>query len=184
MDAEVASACSGKHQSERGGERHLRWPATKTMKMASMQGLRRGAAGWRGRGRHGDARGHVGEARGARRPRLRRTAATSSARLRERERERRGREREERSRGSRVLCGVVLGVEAAAGRKRSPKTHTRAPRFPSAYWQEEEDGSALGGLGRYSARTGRPAQVTLSLFSNLNCFCFLFILFCFDLVKY
>ena len=42
--------------------------------------------------------------------------------------------------------------------------HACAPRFPSAYWQEEEDGSALSGLGRYSARTRRPAQVTLSLY--------------------
>ena len=86
-----------------------------------------------------------------------------SARLQERERERRGRERGERSRGSRVLRGVVLGIEAAAGSRRWSKTHVRAPCFPSAYWQEEEDGSALGGLGRYNARTGRPAQVTLSL---------------------
>ena len=49
------------------------------------------------------------------------------------------------------------------GSRRWPDMHMRAPRFPSAYWQEEEDGSALGGLGRYSARTGRPTQVTLSL---------------------
>ena len=70
-----------------------------------------------------------------------------SARLRERERERRGRERRERSRGSRVLRGVVLGVEAAAGRRRWPKTHAHVPRFPSAYWQEEEDGSALWWAG-------------------------------------
>ena len=67
-----------------------------------------------------------------------------------------------------MLRGVVLGVEAAAGSRRWPKTHARAPRFPSAYWQEEEDGSALGGLGRYSASTGN----SLSLFSNLNCFLF------------
>ena len=84
-------------------------------------------------------------------------SGNGSARLREREQKRRGRERGERSSGSRVLRGVVLGVEAAAGSRRWPKTHARAPRFPSAYWQEEEDGSALGGLGRYSASTGRPA---------------------------
>ena len=46
--AEVVSECSGKHWIERGGERDLRWPATKMMKMASMQGLRRGVAGRRG----------------------------------------------------------------------------------------------------------------------------------------
>ena len=92
-----------------------------------------------------------------------------SARLRERERERRGRERGERSSGSRVLHGIVLGVEAVAGSRRWPKTHARAPRFPSAYWQEEEDGSALGGLGRYSgglaplvATQVRPGKLSLS----------------------
>ena len=62
--------------------------------------------------------------------------------------------------GVRRLRARIRSREASS---RWPGTHACAPCFPSAYWQEEEDGSALGGLGRYSARTGRPAQVTLSL---------------------
>ena len=60
-----------------------------------------------------------------------------------------------RGRGSRRWRGRVLGGGAL---------------FPSsAYWQEEEDGSALGGLGRYSgglaplvATQVRPGKLSLS----------------------
>ena len=115
------------------------------------------------------------------------SGSDGSSQLREREQERRGRERGEPESEGEVRGGVGrlwARIRSREGSRRWPGTHVRVPRFPSAYWQEEEDGSALGGLGRYSARTSRPAQVTLSLFSNLNCFCFLFIRFCFDLVKY
>ena len=68
-DAGVASACSGKHRSERSGEGELRRPATKMMKMAMMQGLRRRVARWRGRGRCGGASGLLEGARERRWPR-------------------------------------------------------------------------------------------------------------------
>ena len=57
--------------------------------------------------------------------------------------------------------------------------HARAPRFPSAYWQEEEDGSALGGLGRYSGGLAPlvAAQVRPGKFSLLSDFYFSFLIF-------
>ena len=48
MDAEVASACSGKHQSERGGERHLRWTKVEEDLEGDAAGLPAGRGSVRG----------------------------------------------------------------------------------------------------------------------------------------
>ena len=79
----------------------------------------------------------------------------------------RGQRVRERSEGLRGISRRVGGASVAS--RRWPRSHARAPRFPSAYWQEEEDGSALGGLGRYSgglaplvAAQVRPGKLSLS----------------------
>ena len=91
----------------------------------------------------------------------RRRRRSSVARVREPEKREEGIGESESGPGVR---GILRATGKHAERQEvAGNARARAPRFPSAYWQEEEDGSALGGLGRYSARTGRPAQVTLSL---------------------
>ena len=42
---------------------------------------------------------------------------------------------------------VVHASRGSSASRRWPGTHALAPRFPSAYWQEEEDGSALWWAG-------------------------------------
>ena len=135
MSAEVASACSGKHRRERGSERDLWRLATKMMKMASMQGLRRGVAGRIGRGRRGDARGHVGEARGWLWPWWQRTAATGAlGEVGINEGESRGRVK------GFERFGTTLGhsptrpeARRQAGGVVVPRARVRCPA--SAYWQ-------------------------------------------------
>ena len=90
-------------------------------------------------------------------------AVGSCARTRAR-REQRGGEPESEGEVRGGVGRLRARIRSREASRRWPGTHTRTPHFPSAYWQEEEDGSALDGLVRYSARTGRPAQVTLSVF--------------------
>ena len=65
--------------------------------------------------------------------------------------------------------------EEEPGRQLRAGVHGVGHRFPSAYWQEEEDGSAPGGWARTG--TGRPEApgkyLPLSGFLFINVFYFL-----------
>ena len=102
----------------------------------------------RGARQRGGARGLASWASRGWWPRRTTTVATGtfgSAQERGLEAEGESRERGESEKGPRASpdADQVKGGQAGGRRGR-----TRAPRFPSAYWQEEEDGSALGGLGQ------------------------------------
>ena len=72
-----ATARLGRDWSSRIPEEFAGGQRLKTMPWTTLHGFRRGAARWRGRGRHGGAPRHVGEARGRWWPRWWRTAATN-----------------------------------------------------------------------------------------------------------
>ena len=60
-------------------------------------------------------------------------------RERARERKERAGESEREQGGSGRAAGVVHAARRSSASRRWPGTHARTPRFPSAYWQEEED---------------------------------------------
>ena len=64
---------------------------------------------------------------------------------------------------------------------RRPRAPRHPPDRPSVYWQEEEDGSAPGGLGQNRNGPARGARYVSPFF--LFCFCFLFFWHLFGLIK-
>ena len=78
VSAEVASACSGKHWSERGGERDLRRWEVEDDDVEALGGVRRCTARRGGRGILGGALGHLRASPGWRCPRWWRAAATEA----------------------------------------------------------------------------------------------------------
>ena len=78
------------------------------------------------------------------------SAAREGARGR---REWHGRERERLGGGGDVKC-----EEKEPGRQLRAGVHGVGHRFPSAYWQEEEDGYAPGGLGQNRDGPARGAR--------------------------
>ena len=157
-----------------------------------MQGFRRPVERWGRRGGCGGASELVGGARGGRRRRLWRTAATVVfGRVRERARERRGEPgKSEREQGERR--GVVQGIEARRGRAgrqgerwrgavaRARAGHTPPP-LSGRRRQRRETGWAACWLGRpagWAAQGGAQVSSSFYLF-----FCFLISDICFDLNK-
>ena len=113
--------------------RRRRWsePEEGNGDVAAMQGFRGAVKRWGGRGSRGGAPELVGGARGGRRRRLRRTAATVVfGRARERARERRGEPGEsEREQGrSGRAAGVVHAARRSSASRRWPSGRARASR--------------------------------------------------------
>lgn len=149
------------------------------------QSFRRRVTRWRGRRRHGGARGYVGEARGRLWVRQRRAVAMSSARLsRERDRGDEHGGRSERGPGWRVASsrGVGEANQAGGGQRVHPRVgHTLGVllarwrrRLASASWAGPH--SAGPQLGRLA--TGQRQVFSLSLFLLMFSISFL----CFELV--
>ena len=174
VDAEVASACSGKHRSERGGERDLRRSEVEDGDRAVLRCVPACLTWRRGRGRCGGAPGLVGEARGRRWTRQRRAAATVAfGRARGRETEGRrstGRVRE----GQRGCVAPLASSRRSAASRRWRATGTRASGTRSASdWREVEDDWHLpGGLGRLEelGQVSGPGRFPFSLFFYLFLF--------------
>ena len=175
VSAEVASACSGKHWSERGGERDLRRWEVEDDDVEALGGVRRCTARRGGRGILGGALGHLRASPGWRCPRWWRAAATEAF---GREEQRRGRafggERGRAGRlwGSRGIVQTRRGGARQAGREEVAAACSCARRARAlAYWREEEgDRRAPGGLGRQLGRPGGFGGCQVGIFS----LCFLF----------
>mgnify|MGYP000930942414 CR=1 FL=1 len=169
----MASACSGKHRSERGGERDLRRSEVEDGDRAVLRCVPACLTWRRGRGRCGGAPGLVGEARGRRWTRQRRAAAMAPLGFgRESERER-GRERARASRGSRGSVASQRESRATRGQpgRQLPAWHAAAPWLSSPLPSGRRKKTPLPSVGRpggWAARwlglaQGRPRFVSFSL---------------------
>ena len=142
--------------------------------VAAMQGFRGPVERWGGRGSCGGASELVGGARGGRRRRLWRTAATvvfGRERERARERKERAGESEREQGGSGRAAGVVHAARRASASRRWPRGRARASTQQLRGVGRKTTGSYSAGLASWAGQLAGPHR---EIFPFLFCFLFLF----------